>query len=145
MSTTTCIKMRELTPLLLSLEMEHEDWRAFSFGDNMREELKKINEVRSTFTATFERTGTKSSFGHPKPTLLFKDVRDHTGKIVAEHLWFNYTKGFMELGLEAGDVVQFDARVKAYEKGYKGWRDDVWDSPIETDYKLSHPTRLVKL
>lgn len=111
----------------------------------MREELKKINEVRSTFTATFERMGTKSSFGHPKPTLLFKDVRDHTGRIVTEHLWFNYTKGFMELGLQVGDVVQFDARVKEYEKGYKGWRDDVWDSPIETDYKLSHPTRLVKL
>jgi len=111
----------------------------------MREELKKINEVRSTFTATFERMGTKSSFGHPKPTMLFKDVRNQTGEIVAEHLWFNYTKGFMELDLQVGNVVQFDARVKAYEKGYKGRRDDVWDSPIETDYKLSHPTHVVKL
>ena len=110
----------------------------------MRKELKKINEVRATFTATFERMGTKSSFGHPKPTLLFKDVRDSNGKIVSNHLWFNYTMGFMRLGLQAGDVVQFDARVKAYEKGYRGRREDVWDSPIETDYKLSHPTQLVK-
>ena len=82
----------------------------------MRKELKKINEVRATFTATFERMGTKSSFGHPKPTLLFKDVRDSNGKIVSNHLWFNYTMGFMRLGLQAGDVVQFDARVKAYEE-----------------------------
>jgi hypothetical protein len=44
-----------------------------------------------------------------------------------------------------GDVVQFDARGKAYEKGNKGGCDDVWKSPMETDYKLSHPTRLVKL
>jgi len=46
----------------------------------MREELKKINEVRSTFRATLERMGTKSSFGHPKPTMLFKDVRDNMGR-----------------------------------------------------------------
>lgn len=111
----------------------------------MRKNLKQLGEVRATFTGTFARIGTKSSFGYSKNTLLLTDVRDSTGKIVTDHLWFNLTKGFAELSLVPGDTVRFDARVKPYEKGYKGYRDDVYDSPIETDYKLSHPTKLSKL
>ena len=111
----------------------------------MRNQLKNLNEVRATFTGTFQRIGTKSSFGHPKQTLLLTDVKDSEGKVVADHLWFNLTKGFASLGLTPGVTVRFDARIKKYEKGYKGYRDDVFDSPIETDYKLSHPTRLEKL
>ena len=109
----------------------------------MRKSLAVLNESRATFTGIFERVGTKSSYGHPKKTLLLKDVRGIAGNPVTDHLWFNYTKGFAELGLKAGDVVQFNARVKKYVKGYRGRRDDV-DKPIETDYKLSHPTKLVK-
>ena len=33
---------------------------------------------------------------------------------------------------------------KIYEKGYKGYRDDVY-KPIELDYKLSHPTKIEKI
>lgn len=110
----------------------------------MRKELQKIKEIRASFTGTFERIGTKSSFGYLKQTVLLKDIKDSAGKIVADHLWFNLTKGFASLGLSQGDTVTFDARVKKYEKGYKGYREDVY-KPIETDYKLSHPTRLAKL
>jgi hypothetical protein len=111
----------------------------------LRLELKPMQDIRSTFTAAFIRHGTKSSFGHPRQTVLFKDVRDRDGKIVADHLWFNLTKGFQSLQLEMGDLVRFDARVKTYVKGYRGRRDDVFDAPIERDYKLSHPTKLEKL
>ena len=62
-------------------------------------------------------------------------------KLVSEHLWFNLIKSFEKLDLRENDIVQFDARVKKYEKGYKGYRDDVY-KPIETDYKLSHPTKI---
>ena len=34
------------------------------------------------------------------------------------------------------------ARVTTYEKGYKGYRDDVYDSPVKTDYKLERPTKV---
>jgi len=52
------------------------------------------------------------------------------------------TKGFASLGpLEDGDVIEFRARVTQYTKGYKGYRDDVY-VPIETDYKLSRPTKV---
>lgn len=42
-----------------------------------------------------------------------------------------------------GCTVEFDARVTTYIKGYKGRRDDVFDAPLEMDYKLERPTRVV--
>jgi hypothetical protein len=29
-----------------------------------------------------------------------------------------------------------------YEKGYKGYREDVYDAPVKTDYKLERPTKV---
>lgn len=37
------------------------------------------------------------------------------------------------------------ARVSIYEKGYKGYRNDVFDRPIEKDYRLSRPTKIKKI
>lgn len=110
----------------------------------MRKELKKLKEFRGTFTGTFVREGEKSSFGHPKKTILLANITDSAGKVLTDHLWFNLTKGFASLSLETDDIVQFDARVKEYTKGYFGYRDDVFDKPPEIDYKLSHPTKLKK-
>lgn len=112
----------------------------------MRTELKKINGVRSRFKGIFERNGTKKNWhGFPEPTILLKDITDQSGKVVTEHLWFTLTKGFESLGtLTPGDVVEFDARVTPYTKGYRGYRDDV-DSYSSTDYRLSHPTRISRV
>ena len=41
-----------------------------------------------------------------------------------------------------GGMVEFDARAPTYMKGYRGRRDDVYDAPIEMDYKLERPTRV---
>jgi hypothetical protein len=111
----------------------------------MREELEKIENERGTFIGTFVRTGIKIDFGHEKQTILLKNVKDKIGNLVTDHLWFNLTKGFEVLQLIENDVVQFDARVKSYEKGYKGRIDgEYWDFS-ETDYKLSHPTKITKI
>ena len=111
----------------------------------MRKALEEIEDIRGTFVGTFVRKGSKNGYKGPEPTLLLKDVKDLSGKYITDHLWFNYTKGFQKLGeLKEGDVVQFDARSKAYEKGYKGYRIDVY-CPIELDYKLSHPTKIKKV
>jgi len=107
-----------------------------------RKKLKEIEEYRGTFTGTFKRKGEKSGYkGYPETTILLINVRGENGVIVADHLWFNYTKGFRELNLTVGDTVQFDARVKRYYKGYQGFREEV---PLhrERDYKLSHPTKI---
>lgn len=111
----------------------------------MRKGLAAREEERATFHGTFERFGIKSGWqGRQEKTLLLKDIYDHTGKRVCDHLWFNVTRAFAAMNLQAGDQVQFDARVKKYQKGYFGRRDDVY-KPAEVDYKLSHPTKIRKI
>ncbi len=110
----------------------------------MRTELKRVEGERARFSGTFSRIGVKTSFGHTKQTVLLTKICDASGRLVADHLWFNLTKGIQALGLRVGDVVEFEARVKSYEKGYRGRREDVYDSPVSTDYKLSYPTKLRK-
>jgi hypothetical protein len=111
----------------------------------MRTALKDIGSgYRHTFTGIFIRTGIKNGYKGILRTILLKDVKDSEGNVVTDHLWFNMTKVFQSANLSEGDIVQFNARVAQYEKGYKGYRDDVY-CPIETDYKLSHPTKVKNL
>ena len=112
----------------------------------MRQKMKSISGQRERFRATFSRTGTKKNYhGFPEITLLFDDVcRANNGKVITDHLWFNNTKAFQAVNLEAGDVVEFEARVTPYEKGYKGGREYVY-KPVTIDYKLSRPTKVEKI
>ena len=106
----------------------------------MRNELRKQNNVRKRFSGVFARMGNKSSYGYMKPTVLLNDIRDSSGKLVSDHLWFNHTKGFMGLGvLGVGDRISFDARVRPYVKGYVNHREYIDER--EWDYKLSHPNK----
>lgn len=112
----------------------------------MRKELSKINGTRTSFTGTFERFGTKSNYkGPPSKTILLKDIKRLSGEIVADHLWFIVGKRFDAANLTEGDTIKFDARVTPYIKGYKGYRDDFFDAPIEKDYRLSYPTNIRKI
>lgn len=111
----------------------------------MRKELRIIgSKGRHVFTATFIRFGFRNGYMGSVKTILLQDV-SFDGKIVNDHLWFDLTKGFNEADLSPGDVVEFCARVSAYEKGYKGYRDDVFDRPIEKDYRLSRPTKIKRI
>ena len=112
----------------------------------MRKKMKSISGQRERFRATFSRTGTKKNYYRfPETTLLFDDVyREKNGKVITDHLWFNNTKAFQAVDLEAGDVVEFDARVTPYEKGYQGYRQFIY-KPITRDYKLSRPTKVKKV
>ena len=107
----------------------------------MRKEIKNIGKEKShTFTAVFERTGWKSGYKCDLQTVLLTSI-SMNGKIVADHLWFNLTKGFKDADMKPGDIVEFQARVASYTKGYKGYKEDVY-VPIEKDYKLERPTRI---
>lgn len=111
----------------------------------MRKALAAREDERASFSGTFERFGTKNGWqGRQEKTVLLKDIYAQDGTRVCDHLWFNLTKALALLNLQPGDAVQFDARVKAYEKGYFGRRWDVY-KPAEIDYKLSHPTRVRKV
>ena len=85
-------------------------------GGEMRKKMKSISGQRERFRATFSRTGTKKNYhGFPEITLLFDDVyREKNGQLITDHLWFNNTKPFQAINLEAGYLVEFDARVTPY-------------------------------
>lgn len=108
----------------------------------MRKILAKRDQIRSTFTGRFERYGTKSGYhGYVTRTVLLRDIKDVDGKRVTDHLWFNFTKQIEALGeLKPGTIVQFNARVKPYEKGYVNRREGIDER--QTDYKLNYPTKV---
>ncbi|WP_337328063.1 hypothetical protein [Chryseolinea sp. T2] len=108
----------------------------------MRTGLKKINDVRKKFQGVYQREGKKISYkGYSETTILLKDIRDEEGKVVTDHLWFTMTKGFEALGtLTSGDIIQFEARVTDYRKGYVNRRIGVNQRSV--DYKLSRPTKM---
>jgi hypothetical protein len=110
----------------------------------MRKALQQIDGVRTRFIGTFSRFGIKNGYKGPLRTVLLIEIMNESGKIITDHLWFNLTKGFERLDLREGDRIEFFARVKEYEKGYVGRRDDVYKA-LEIDYKLSHPTKMRKL
>lgn len=110
----------------------------------MRNKLRDLGcKERYLFTARFARFGFKNGWTGPVKTLLLTDVT-HNGVVVCDHLWFTCGKQFESLDLKEGDTLSFSARVSSYTKGYKGWREDVFDRPITKDWRLSFPTKVKK-
>lgn len=110
----------------------------------MRVDFEKNDNVRLRFKATVDKFGFKNGYKGPEPTILLIKIASLDNIIKTDHLWMNTTKQFENLNLQKGDVIEFDARIKPYQKGYVGYREDVYKS-IELDYKLSHPSKVVKL
>lgn len=111
----------------------------------MRRTLQSLQGVRTTFGGIVAQFGMKTGYmGRDLPTLMLKDVMDSSGNLVTDHLWFLVGKQLAALHLQIGDVISFHARVTTYEKGYKGYREDVY-KPIEIDYCLSNPTRITRI
>ena len=109
----------------------------------MREQLKNMVDVRSRFRGRVERFGEKNVYrGLPLKTMLLKDVvLVSDGTFVADHVWL--TCGRWSEGISEGDMIEFDARVKSYKKGYRGYRQDIPDASLPSvDYRLSHPTKV---
>lgn len=104
----------------------------------MRKELSKKDGSRERFSAKVEKFGTKPNYhGFPEETILLTSVKDNTGTIVTDHMWFNVGVTFALLN--EGDLIEFDARVTTYKKGYS---PSDGDNPFRIDYRLSRPTKL---
>lgn len=100
---------------------------------------------RKRFTATIARIGKKNNFkGPPSETVLFTGVRDEEGVLVTDHVWFVIGKTLSAVVDKVGKKISFEARVAAYTKGYKG-RGLQLLKPVETDYRLSNPTKVTIL
>jgi hypothetical protein len=108
----------------------------------MRTLLKDNLGDRKKFRGIFVRLGKKTNYlGYSEETILLKDVLDmETGKQVADHLWFAYTKSFQQLSLLPGVQIEFEARIKKYAKGYRNSQYKIDNRT--TDYKLSNPTKI---
>ena len=108
----------------------------------MRSTLATLDGERKRFTATFVRIGKKTNYkGYSEDTILLQHVTDlATQEVVTDHLWFTYTKAFEDAGIREGDRIAFDARIKSYKKGYVNKSMNL--RKRQTDYKLSHPTRI---
>jgi len=115
----------------------------------MRPELAKLFGKRRRFQGVFVRFGKKSAYqGGFLTTILLKDIVDVVSqKVMTEHCWFTMGKRFEKLELKEGDILRFDARVTDYVKGYQGRRgeDDYDYKPVERDFRLSFPTKFVKV
>lgn len=112
----------------------------------MRKKLAESLNERKIYLAQVADFGSKRGYRCDTiDTVLLVGLSDcEAGEIVAEHLWMVSGKQMEKLGLDIGDFIQFRARVTKYIKGYFGHRDDV-HKPIETDYRLSNPTKFTRL
>lgn len=108
----------------------------------IRKKLATEEGERKKFRAVFSRFGKKVNYqGYSETTVLLTNVVDVDKKaVVTDHAWFSFTKGFENLKLEPGMIVSFEARVKAYSKGYVNKRYGI--NKQKTDYRLSHPTKI---
>lgn len=111
----------------------------------MRKKLAAQAGVRKRFRATFSRLGKKTNYkGYSEDTILLRHICEaNTLRTVADHVWFSYSKAFEKITLTEGIVLEFDARVQEYSKGYVNKRYGI--NTRTTDFKLSHPTKVKKV
>jgi hypothetical protein len=111
----------------------------------MRKRLSEDVGLRKRFSAIVERFGKKINYsGYSEDTILLKEIKDvSTGEIVADHLWFTFSLAFQKAKISEGLLIEFDARVKDYKKGYVNKKIGI--NSRRTDFKLSHPTKIVVL
>jgi hypothetical protein len=97
----------------------------------MRKKLGELNEERFRIRAKVGDFGLRPAYrGPPLETVLLVNVRKvENDAFLTDHLWL--TKGVWSYGIQVGDVIEFNARVKPYWKGY--YKD-------EKDYKVANPT-----
>jgi len=108
----------------------------------MRKKLAEEVGARKKFRGVFARYGKKVNYkGYSEETVLVEQIVDaETNQLMCDHLWFSLTKGFEKLKLTKGDVLQFGARIKEYQKGYKNNAYKI--NNTTKDFKLSHPTNI---
>lgn len=108
----------------------------------MRKLLKQSDGERKRFNAKFSRIGKKRNFkGYSEDTILLTDVKDATtGVLITDHVWFTFTRGFDAANIREGDIIEFDARVKAYRKGWINRSLQINNQ--KTDFRLSNPTKI---
>ena len=108
----------------------------------MRKELAKREGQRGAFRATFQRKGHRTNRFGTMQTALFVDLRDESGAVVADHLWFIFGDRMRTLRLQPGDQVRFVATVAPYFKRAHDFDWNDGDVEFEKDYRLLYPSNM---
>ena len=113
----------------------------------MRTNLQGLAGRRMDLTAVFWQYGTYRHNGRCGKSILLREVRDRSGRLLADHIWINYTAGFDAAGVfSRGDLVRFTATIAEYVKGYRGEKiDDRLLRPPAVDYCLKFPRRVERI
>lgn len=111
----------------------------------MRDKLEILDGKRITIIGSFDRVGSRfMSYGctnTKKSTFILNNLLDKDGNFLCDHMWFDQTKGFKELGrLQQGDQLQFVARCKKYSKNGSYDENGIF-SYNNMDYKFSYPSQ----
>lgn len=108
----------------------------------MRKRLGADLGERKRFRAVVDHFGKKINYkGYAEKTILLKKVIDvASNELVADHLWFTYSLTFEKAKVVADNLIEFDARVKDYKKGYVN--RSIGINNRKTDFKLSNPTKI---
>jgi hypothetical protein len=102
-----------------------------------RQSLFERNGERIRVRARIEEYGTNGQ----ESVYLLIDVRDAAScELLTDHLWMPI--GTWARGMRQGDIIEFDATVAPYVKGYFGQRQDVLRARRlpSVDYHLEDPT-----
>lgn len=112
-----------------------------------RTELQPLEGQKSLFVATFVQYGTYRSHGVVGRSILLRNLKTVRGRLLADHIWINYTAGFDALGeFIRGEIVQFTAKVQPYFKGYFGQRiEDRFKRKAGLDYRLTFPRNVERI
>jgi hypothetical protein len=108
----------------------------------MRENFAKHLNLRSEWIGKVKKFGEKTTYkGYVEQTVLLVDVINASNETIhTDHIWLTVGKNLR--GLKIGMRIKFTARISEYLKGYLGSRyDDYNPTVLETDYRLSYPSR----
>ncbi len=105
----------------------------------MRNELKKICGQRRRFNGIMVRVGKRNHYRGSRLdlyTILFRDVKDEEGNIVADHLWLDCVPTFTALHPSYGDIVEFEGTVESYIRGVSSRRNYYYTGTMSLDYTI---------
>src|SRR5262245_29422181 len=104
----------------------------------MRHELASFAGQRKRFRARVQDFGTSRS-AH-RETILLVEVRstDDLEVVLTDHVWLKKGKPFQAVAI--GDLIEFDAEVEPYEKGYQNFQQGIDETT--TDYRLTKPANV---
>ena len=116
----------------------------------MKKQSSKSPGARAAFTGTVAKHGVHVGKRGLKKSVLLSNVRG-AGNAEAETLpcgiWVNLTNELERLDLQEGDIIQFDAKLRAYPKDYAlygCYEHGAYDSVdgAETEWELDRPTNV---